>query len=166
MGLLLALLAAPLLTYAQATLGISNFSITQGETKEVFVELDNTVEIRALQLRILLPDSLILASRPQLVDDRLGGITDEFGEWMPSSKSLSYNRWDDGSHMIMVNSDDGLPFSGTEGGVISLKVTASENTPPGDYNIRIMDVELVHGDGVNYVRQKDSLCIATVVSRK
>ena len=166
MCLLLVLLAAHLLTYAQATLGISNFSITQGETKEVFVELDNMVEIRALQLRILLPDSLILASRPQLVDDRLGGITDEFGEWMPSSKSLSYNRWDDGSHMIMVNSDDGLPFSGTEGGVISLKVTASENTPPGDYNIRIMDVELVHGDGVNYVRQKDSLCIATVVSRK
>ncbi len=126
MCLLLALLAAHLLTYAQATLGISNFSITQGETKEVFVELDNMVDIRALQLRILLPDSIILASRPQLVDGRLGGITDEFGEWMPSSKSLSYNRWDDGSHMIMVNSDDGLPFSGTEGGVISLKVTASE----------------------------------------
>ena len=166
MGLLLALLVAPLLTFAQATLSISNFSITQGETKEVLIELDNTVEIRALQVRIVLPDSIIMAARPELVAERIGGSMDDFGEWMPSTKSLSYNHWDDGSHMIMVNSDDGIPFSGTEGGVIRLKLTAAEDALPGDYNIEVKDVELVYSDGVDYIRQEDISCPVMIVTRK
>ena len=163
--LVLLLLASPLLGFAQATLSIGDFSIMQGETKEVFMELDNTVEIRALQVRVVLPDSLILVGRPRLVTERLGGGTDEFGEWMPSSKSLSYNRWADGSHMIMVNSDDGLPFSGTEGAVISFSVRASDEAPLGEYAVVLSDVEMVYSDGENYVRQDDSSGKVTVLNR-
>ena len=162
----LSLWICSLWVHAQATLGIDDFSIVQGETKEVLLELDNTVDVRAFQVRLLLPENMTLASQPQIVAERQGGGYDEFGDWAASLKSLSFNRWDDGSYMIAVNSDDGLPFSGTEGGVVSLKITAGWDVLPGKYEIGLKDIELVYADGVNFVRQDDCTSYASVLNGK
>lgn len=151
----LLLLAGTSAAKAQATLSIRNFQISQGETKTVHIEMTNTVEVRALQVQLVLPANLKLASQPTIVSARQGIAVDEFGEKMEAVKTLSYNQWDDGSLMIVVNANDAVPFSGTEGAVISLSLTASENAAIGTIDIKLQNMELVFADGCTYVRPKD-----------
>ena len=113
----LLILAGTLLVDAQETLSIDNFRIARGETKEIAINLNNTSSVRALQVQIILPDGVKMSARPQIVQSRNGSYIDEFGEVVEAVKTLSYNQWNDGSYMVTVNADDGIPFAGTEGAV-------------------------------------------------
>ena len=75
--------------YSQATLKIANFSISPNEAKEIALEMDNLVEIRAFQVRMTLPDGIMLVGTPQLAAQRLGGATDELSSsvWLTSHLS-------------------------------------------------------------------------------
>lgn len=154
----LLLLAGTSAAKAQATLSIRDFQISQGETKTVHIEMTNTVEVRALQVQLVLPANLKLASQPTIVSARQGTAVDEFGEKMEAVKTLSYNQWDDGSLMIVVNANDAVPFSGTEGAVIALSLTALEDAPIGTSAIELQNMELVFADGRTSVRPEDSSC--------
>lgn len=154
----LLLLAGTSAAKAQATLSIRDFQISQGETKTVNIEMTNTVEVRALQVQLVLPASLKLASRPSVAPAREGTRTDEFGGKVEVAKTLDYNQWDDGSLMIVVNANDAVPFSGTEGAVITLSLTALEDAPIGTSAIELQNMELVFADGRTSVRPEDSSC--------
>ena len=154
----LLLLAGTSAAKAQATLSIRDFQISQGETKTVNIEMTNTVEVRALQVQLVLPASLKLASRLSVAPAREGTRTDEFGGKVEVAKTLDYNQWDDGSLMIVVNANDAVPFSGTEGAVITLSLTALEDAPIGTSAIELRNMELVFADGCTSVRPEDSSC--------
>ena len=154
----LLLLAGTSSIKGQATLSIPDFQISKGETKTIDVEMTNTVEVRALQVQIVLPSNLKLASRPTIVAARQGTKVNEFGEKTEVVKTLSYNLWDDGSLMIVVNSNDAVPFSGTEGAVLSLPLTASEDASIGINTIELRNMELVFADGCTSVRPENISC--------
>ena len=151
----LLILAGTLLVDAQETLSIDNFRIARGETKEIAINLNNTSSVRALQVQIILPDGVKMSARPQIVQSRNGSYIDEFGEVVEAVKTLSYNQWNDGSYMVTVNADDGIPFAGTEGAVIMLTLQAEETAPLGQSLISLKNMELVYEDGQTFVSPPD-----------
>ncbi len=160
--LLLLALCEVLNLQAQASLEICDFKIMPGETKDITIDMANTVEIRALQLQIVLPNGLSLADAPILAKERLGTVDDGFGGTISAAKSISYNKWEDGSYVIMINADDGVPFFGNNGPVISLKVKADEVLKLGTMSIALRDIELVYRDGETYIRPQDTECSVSI----
>lgn len=143
---------------AQATLTMESFHLMPGETRTVAVNMTNKVPIRALQVLVDLPDNVKLAARPTVVSGRKGKATDEFGAEVEAVKTLSYKVRDNGDCMIVVNASDAIPFSGSEGAVISLTLKADENSSDRSEEICLKDMELVYADGITYVRPDDCIC--------
>lgn len=139
---------------AQANLTIKDFAIKPGETKQVYIEMNNSVEIRALQVLLTLPEGVKLTARPTVVANRNGMVAGAEA----IAKSLSYKVRDNGSCMIVVNADDAVPFSGTEGAVIALKLKADEEAKECSQQIILQDMELVYADGATSVRPEDGAC--------
>lgn len=152
------LLSVVLGLQAQADLSIVNFQIGRGETKTVTIDMANTVDIRAVQVRLTFPENLKLAARPTIVSTRLGTAVDEFGNTIDGNKSLNYKIREDGSCMIVVNANDAVPFSGSEGAIISLTLKAAEDAAIGKTTIGLCDMELVYADGYTYIRPNDKNC--------
>ena len=148
--------------YAQASLSIENFKIKPGETREILLNLTNTVPIRALQVQIVFPECLSLAARPVIVAERQGHYVDEFGQTVSSNKTINYNKQIDGSYIVTVNADDGVPFSGTEGAIISLKVKANETAIWGESTLLLQNAELVFQDGETHIRPQDVKSSVTI----
>ena len=94
--------------------------------------------------------------------ERQGNYVDEFGETIDAIKTLNYNKWDDNSYMITVNADDGIPFSGNEGAVVTLKVKAEETAELGLSTIPLQNMELVYANGINYSRPMNTVCMVTI----
>lgn len=147
---------------AQATLSMDNFHIMPGETRTVSINMTNRVEIRALQVLVDLPDHVRLVSRPTVSPLRKGVVTDGAGEKRDAAKSLSYRVRDNGDCMIVVNAGDAVPFSGSEGAVITLTLKADEKAADRSEEICLKDMELVYADGITYVRPDDYVCTVDV----
>ncbi len=144
--------------YAQATLAINDFKIKSGESKEVTIDMTNSVPIRALQVQVVFPEGVTMGSRPTVVKDRIGSYEDEFGELVECNKTLDYNKWEDGSYMIVVNAMDGYPFSGNEGPIISFKVKAAADASLGMTTITLQNMILVYEDGETNTRPANAIC--------
>lgn len=151
-------------TKAQATLTMDDFYIMPGETRTVSINMDNTVPIRALQVLVDLPDNVKLVARPMVSPKRRGMVTDEFGTKTDAVKSLSYKVRENGDCMIVVNASDAVPFTGTEGAVITLTLQADEKSADRSEEICLKDIELVYADGITYVRPDDRICKVDVCS--
>lgn len=154
----LLLLAGASSANAQATLSIRDFQINQGEIKTISIDMTNSIEVRAFQVQVILPANVKLASSPTVVHERQGSAVNESGEVIASSKTLSYNQCEDGSLIIVVNANDAVPFSGTEGAVLDLPLVAAENAPIGTATIELQNMELVFADGHTYVRPENNSC--------
>ena len=148
--------------HAQATLSMDNFKIKPGEEKEIAIKMTNTVPIRALQVQVTLPECLTLVARPAIVPERQGSYIDDFGETVSAVKALNYNKLNDGGYMITVNADDGVPFAGNEGSIITMKVKADESAALKESAITLQNIELVYEDGETYIRPSQSTCTVTV----
>ena len=149
---------------AQATLTMDDFYIMPGETRTVSINMNNTVPIRALQVLVDLPDNVKLVARPMVNAKRRGTVTDEFGTKTDAVKSLSYKVRENGDCMIVVNASDAVPFTGTEGAVITLTLQADEKSADRSEEICLKDMELVYADGITYVRPDDRICKVDVCS--
>ena len=141
--------------FAQASLSLDDFKIAKGETKVVTIDLSNSVEIRALQVQVMLPHELKLAARPTVVPTRQGFTVDEFGEKIIAVKNLNYITREDGSCVIVVNASDAIPFAGTEGAIINLPLKVNEDAVVGKKTIHLKNIELVYADGYRYIRPQD-----------
>lgn len=149
---------------AQATLSISDFHISRGETKTISIDMTNQMEVRAFQVQVVLPEHLKLAGSPTVSFARQGSYINEQGERVEASKTLNYNIRKDGSLMIVVNAYDAVPFAGTEGAVVNIPLVAEKEAFAGIGNIELRDVELVFADGITYVRPKDYSCQVQIVN--
>lgn len=149
---------------AQATLSISDFHISRGETKTISIDMTNQMEVRAFQVQVVLPEHLKLAGSPTVSFARQGSYINEQGERVEASKTLNYNIRKDGSLMIVVNAYDAVPFAGTEGAVVNIPLVAEKEAFAGIGNIELRDVELVFADGTTYVRPKDYSCQVQIVN--
>ena len=159
---LLFMLVSAIAVKAQVTLQIPDLDMQYDEIKEVSIEMNNEVAIRALQVRVVLPKGITLASAPQLVQERVGSGVDEFGDNVTAQKSLKYNIWADGSYMITVNSDDGLPFAGNKGAVIKFSVKADYFLRGTTQKIELKDIELVNVDGDTNYRPSDGSSLISI----
>ena len=149
---------------AQATLSISDFHISRGETKTISIDMTNQMEVRAFQVQVVLPEHMKLAGSPTVSFARQGSYINEQGERVEASKTLNYNIRKDGSLMIVVNAYDAVPFAGTEGAVVNIPLVAEKEAFAGIGNIELRDVELVFADGTTYVRPKDYSCQVQIVN--
>lgn len=161
-AMMMLLAASQLHADAQATLTISDFSIMPGESKTVTIDMTNSLPIRAFQVQVVFPEGVTMASRPTVVPEREGSYEDEFGETVQCTKTIDYNKWEDGSYMIVVNAADAVPFSGTEGPVVTFKVKAAADAALGESTIVLQDMELVFENGYDYVRPESTTCRVTV----
>lgn len=143
---------------AQANLSIKDFVIMPGETKQVHIEMNNTVEIRALQVLVVLPEGVRMAARPAIVSKRSGMVLNDSRQFVEATKSMRYKLRDNGSCMIVVNADDAVPFSGTEGAIITLTLKADEDAKDFSGEMGLQDMELVYADGVTSVIPEDAVC--------
>ena len=149
---------------AQVTLSMENFYLKPGETRTVTLDMTNNVDIRAFQVLIDLPDNVRMVARPVICPKRKGVAVNESGDKVEAVKSLGYKLKDNGDCMIVVNAADAVPFTGSEGAVITLTLQADERSPERSEEIRLQDMELVYADGITSVRPEDKVCKVDICS--
>lgn len=154
----LLLLGSVLGMKAQAKLSIEKFYIIPGETKIVTIDMENSVDIRALQVLVDLPENVRMVARPSIVAKRQGEFLNEFGVKKSAQKTISYKIRDNGDCMIVVNANDAIPFGGSEGAIIELTLKADESATDCREKIELQDMELVYSDGNTYIRPSDYIC--------
>lgn len=149
---------------AQVTLSMENFYLKPGETRTVTLDMTNNVDIRAFQVLIDLPDNVRMVARPVICPKRKGVAVNESGDKVEAVKSLGYKLKENGDCMIVVNAADAVPFTGSEGAVITLTLQADERSPERSEEIRLQDMELVYADGITSVRPEDKVCKVDICS--
>ena len=108
---------------AQNSVGISDFSITVGETKTISIELNNDESFAAFQMDLMLPEGITIAN----VDGIKCIALDENRK--DESHSFAYNDIAGGVRLVAYSLDNAT-FSGTSGAVVNVVVTADDATEP------------------------------------
>ncbi len=147
-----------MIAYSQTGLSINEMKVCRGQTKNISIEMNNSVEIRALQMRIVLPEQVKLVAQPYVSSNRIGTYTDEFGNQVNSSIMVNYRIKDDGSIIIIVNSADAIPFKGNKGTILNLTTFIDEQAEINTENIEIKDIEMVCADGCTYISPSNCIC--------
>ena len=147
-----------MIAYSQTGLSINDMKVCRGQTKNISIEMNNSVEIRALQMRIVLPEQVKLVAQPYVSSNRIGTYTDEFGNQVNSSIMVNYRIKDDGSIIIIVNSADAIPFKGNKGTILNLMTFIDEQAEINTENIEIKDIEMVCADGCTYISPSNCIC--------
>ena len=132
-------------TFAQeAVLTIEDFKIMPGEKKVIEVCMTNSLPIRGFEMKPVLPEGITMAGSPAAVKDRIGTGTNSFGEVVTSSKKPNYSPVN--GKITFASGDDAIPFSGTEGPVMTLTIKAADDLELGYATITLEEVELVNYD--------------------
>ena len=157
-------LLATLGTKAQSPLAltIEDFSIKAGETKTVFVAMQNEgYEVIAIEFKMQLPEGLTLKSKPTLTSERIGSLTDDFGEVVASGKTVNAAKNAAGYWIFSIFSQtDQAPFMGTEGNVIAMSIAADADVAIGETAIRLYDIELSTKDAPYYPAEYSNKVLA------
>ena len=125
-------------------LTIEDFDIQAGETKTVYVAMQNAgYDVIAIEFKMQLPNGLSLKSKPTLTSERIGSFTDDFGDVVASGKTVNAAKNAAGYWIFSIFSmTDQAPFSGTEGNVIAMSIAADASMSVGETAIRLYDIEL------------------------
>ena len=105
---------------AQNSVGISDFSITVGETKTISIELNNSEPFSAFQMDLMLPDGISIAD----VNGIKGIALDESRK--DASHSLAFNEISGGVRLVAYSLDNAV-FSGNSGSLVKIALKADEN---------------------------------------
>ena len=132
--LMMALIAA--MSVQASSVYISNFSISSGQTKTVYVYLNNTMpNILAMQCDIYLPDELDFASAPV-----------RYGLSNNSSYNFGASQYDgSGTNYRMYRiliSTYGTPFITSSGYIASFQVKCRANNAAGSAKINVKNIQL------------------------
>lgn len=126
-------------------LTMEDFDIKPGETKTVYIAMQNEgYDVIAIEFKMQLPEGLSTKKKSfKLVEDRIGSGEDEDGDVVDSEKTVNAAKNAAGYWTISIFSmADQLPFSGTEGNVIALDITADATMTIGEQSICLYDIEL------------------------
>ncbi len=136
-------------------LTIEDFTIKAGETKTVYVAMQNEgYEVIAIEFKMQLPEGLSLKSKPTLTTERIGSLTDDFGEVVASGKTVNAAKNAAGYWIFSIFSQtDQVPFTGTEGNVIAMNIAADADIAIGETSIRLYDIELSTKDAPYYPQE-------------
>lgn len=155
--IILVCLLATLGAKAQSSLAltIEDFSIKAGETKTVYVAMQNQgYDVIAIEFKMQLPEGLVLKSKPTLTSERIGSLTDDFGHIVASAKTVNAAKNAAGYWIFSVFSQtDQVPFTGTEGNVIAMSIAAAADIAIGETSIRLYDIELSTKDAPYYAAE-------------
>lgn len=133
-------------------LTIEDFEVKAGETKAVSIAMQNTgYDVIAIEFKMQLPEGLTLASEPVLADERIGRYTDKFGSTKASGKTVNYDVSAAGYWIFSIFSmTDQVPFTGTDGIVLTMNIAADAGMAIGETAIRLYDIELSTKDAPYY----------------
>ena len=151
---MLVCLLAALGVKAQSPLAltIEDFAIKAGETKTVYVAMQNEgYDVIAIEFKMQLPEGLTLKSKPTLTSERIGSLTDDFGDIVASAKTVNAAKNAAGYWIFSIFSQtDQVPFTGTEGNVIAMRIAADADIVIGETSICLYDIELSTKDAPYY----------------
>ncbi|MDO4171149.1 MAG: hypothetical protein Q4E63_02685 [Prevotellaceae bacterium] len=123
---------------ASNMLYIAPATIQAGATGQLSVCMKNSEDVQSLGLHFQLPEGI---SVPDDSDGLIIKTSDKrttaaqhtvFSNYLPEQKE----------YRVGILQNDGRPFSGTDGEVFTITVAVSEDIAPGDYALRMSDIEL------------------------
>ena len=135
---------------AEDKVTISDFVISAGETKELSITLDNEVTYAAFQFDLYLPEGLTVSEYSK---DQAR---------IPETTSLSMAKQKDGSYLFIAAAMKTKPISGTSGGIVTIKVTASEDLASGSLTGYFRKVKLSDKNGTGKTYEEMSFPITVL----
>ena len=135
---------------AEDKVTISDFVISAGETKEQSITLENEVEYAGFQFNLYLPEGLTVSEYSK----DLARI--------PETTSLSMAKQKDGSFLFIAAAMKTKPISGTSGGIVTIKVTASEDLASGSLTGYFRKVKLSDKNGTGKTYEEMSFPITVL----
>ena len=127
-----------------AALSIRPFTISQGETKEITVDLSSAyADLSQCQFDLTLPEGLSLATvngRPAVYPGELTRLGDGF------SHTVSCAQREDGTVRVVCLSGSNEAYNGTEGSIVRMKITADKDMAAGATDIELGNVEFARTD--------------------
>ena len=135
---------------AEDKVTISDFVISAGETKELSITLDNEVTYAAFQFDLYLPEGLTVSEYSK----DLARI--------PETTSLSMAKQKDGSFLFIAAAMKTKPIAGTSGGIVTIKVTASEDLASGSLTGYFRKVKLSDKEGTGKTYEEMSFPITVL----
>jgi len=148
---------------AEDKVTINDFNISAGETKDVYITLENDDAYVAFQFDLYLPEGITIedcSDNPNRV---------------PKSTTITVSQQDDGSYRFLAAAMQAEPLIGNNGVLLTLTVKASENLAYGEKTGYFRKVKLSKGDatGPTYAEMpfpitviEPSVVMVTSVSRE
>lgn len=126
-------------------LTVTSSTICKGGKIKFPVSMENEEEITAFQFDVEIPQGVTMTDV-------------QLGERSSDSHTVDFNKQADGSYRVIVVSLQKAPFSGNEGELVSLMLSADNDIEGGDYNIGVNNIvltttskEKIYPDDVNSV---------------
>ena len=108
---------------------VKDLSICKGGKIKLPVSMENEEEITAFQFDVEVPQGIT--------------VTDvQLGERSSDSHTVDYSKQADGSYRVIAVSLQKAPFSGNEGELVSLMLSADKDIEAGDYSIGVKNIVL------------------------
>lgn len=130
---------------------INDFVITPGITDKTFsISLENEIEYAAFQFDLYLPEGLTIS-----------GYNADTRRLPNDITTLKMEPQTDGSYRFVAVEDFPKNIAGKNGGVITIKVSASNDTPNGDYHGYFKHIKLskTNGEGNTYTEMSFPITI-------
>ena len=123
---------------AEDKIYVTDFSITADETKEVSVQLDNTISYVAFQFDLYLPEGITLTGY------------EVNGNRVPESTEVSMAKMADGSFRFIAAAMSMEEITGNSGGIVTLKLKASSEIATGNKTGSLKKVKLSKSDATGF----------------
>ena len=119
------------------TLSSTDVSIAKGETAQMSVSMNNMDDITAFQFYVKVPEGISLTDAV-------------LSERKSSSHTVQYSEQSDGIYIIVGESSNYELFSGNDGKLVNLELSANNDMNLGDYDVIIKDIVLTSSTGMEY----------------
>ncbi len=122
------------------TLSIPNVSISQGESINLPININNTADVVAVQFALTVPDGIVLKTESAVMAER--SIDHE----------VKIEEVEQNKYLILIFSPKNKPFSGRAGKIMSVNMQADYSLEENsEYPMTLSDVVLSGNDGSNLV---------------
>ena len=112
---------------------VDDATVVQGGTVTVPVSMTNEDDITAFQFELQLPEGF--------------SVQDAALTARRSNQTMSYSQLENGNYQFAAFSLNARAFSGNEGALVNVTLKANSTVTPGDYTIKVKNIELTTTDG-------------------
>lgn len=140
---------------------IEDFTISQGETKDVNIILQNTDALSAFQADIVLPQQLTIVS--QYDADAEENVPFMLTSRKSSNHEMLCTDKGNGTYRLLANSMKGKTFTGNDGALVTFKVKAND-TYTGSAQIKVTGIRFSDPTTKGYPME-ESVCNVTISAK-